>query len=113
MSNKKRHKILINAMDGAIIISPDRIKALSPDPECYQVQDSAIAKNIQDNINNSGMDMETPAKFEDIALITSYILHALNRLDWKQDFLDGASEIQKMLNDEKENEKRSHLKIIK
>ena len=113
MSNNKRHDIKIDAMSGAVLISSSNIQFVCPDPKSHGIESAEIAKNIQESFSSSEMSLDSPAKFEDIALIMSYLMHALQRVDWKQEYLNAASEIKSMIDDQKEKDKRSHLKVIK
>ncbi len=104
---------MINASDGAVIISKSSIKFICPDPVSHNVDNAEISTSMSEAFRDAEMDLDNPAKFEDIALIISYLIHALQRVDWKQEYLSAASEIKDMVDEQKEKEKRSHLKVIK
>tara|TARA_Y100000590_G_scaffold334517_1_gene380613 strand:- start:33 stop:383 length:351 start_codon:yes stop_codon:yes gene_type:complete len=116
MSDDKKSSSILGET-GAIIVSSDMLKVIPPDPTNFFVDDPELATFVEAELNNSpGIKFGHDLGFEDIINILSYLMYAMERPDWKSEFIQALE----MSYDEEARQveqsaksKAPHLKVIK
>jgi len=102
---------------GAVIITPASIEVVLPTPNDENSEDLEMAVYVKEDMETSArVELEHSVGFEGIVNIITYILYALDRGDWKQEFLESMEESMKQIEENERQaeiaKRRSHLRLV-
>lgn len=101
---------------GALVISKEGMSLVPPKASSFFVDDPDLAQWVEEEITNSGtIHFESELGFEGITNILSYLMYAMERADWKEEFVDELESAYEEQNKQTPPEKKipPYLKVVK
>ena len=115
MDEKSENRVLPD-MSGALIISKDGISLMAPKASGFFVEDPELASWVEDEMTKSGVvHFDSELGFEGIINFLSYLMYAMEKGEWKDEFVSELEESYVLEDKQTPPEKKipPYLRVVK